>query len=101
MTTAERCGPMKLSWSGLAATLTGALGVLAVPVAAAAVLMLPVQEDLALALFVFALIFEARIVLAVIGVARMPQTAPAALFSAVFEFVLLSLLALTWLGLAP
>ena len=101
MTEAQGSCPMKLSLPGLAATLTMVLGALAAPVAAAAVLMLSVHEDLALALFVFALIFEARIVIAVIEGARLPQTAPAALFSAVFEFVLLSLLTLTWLGLAP
>lgn len=92
---------MKVSLPRFAAVLTAACAALAVPVAAAAVLLLPTLGELALALFVFALVFEARIILFVIEAAREPGTAPAALFSAVFEFMLLALLALSWLGLAP
>ncbi len=73
-------------------------GLTAAPIAAAAFSLWPDLGPLAVVLAGLVVIFECQLVLALIEAGRQPDLFPASLFSACFEFVLLLLLALTWLG---
>ena len=69
-----------------------------VPLSAAAILFAPDVGVLSLVFLALVLVFQAQLSLALIDAKRTPELFPASLFSACFEFVLLMLLALTWLG---
>ena len=86
---------------GLAAALLWGLAAVAAPCGAAAMLCIAGPGELSLTMLGFALLYEAQILLFSLEAGRSGAMARLALLTAAFEFVLLALLAFTWLGLVP